>query len=47
MNGKLAHKIRQAAKRAWKEDLDEMRDLPLGHRIALCWWLMFGRKHKL
>jgi len=47
MNGRLAHKIRKATKRNWREYLREIKALPFGVRFRLAWWLLFGDKRKV
>jgi len=46
MNGRIAHKIRQANRRGWRAYLKDIKALPFGVRFRLSWWLLFGDKRK-
>ena len=47
MNGKLAKKIRKAAKRNWMEYLSEIKAEPFIIRWRYAWWVVFGKKRKV
>lgn len=46
MNQRLAKKIRQANRRAWKEYFKAIKELPFTKRWGIAWYILFGKKEK-
>ena len=44
MNGRVAKKIRRAAKRSFFEYLAAVKSWPFTARWRLCWYILFGKR---
>ena len=43
MNGQQAKLIRKKARKEWKKKLKELRDGDFTERVAVAWWILFGK----
>lgn len=43
MNGRMAKALRKKTRKTYRKKLRELKDGDFTERVAMAWWLLFGR----
>ena len=46
MNGRMSKTIRKKARKEWQKKLREIHKDPFVDRVALAWWILFGKQYQ-